>query len=292
MQAGLQPLVVIAVALLGLGSTATRADQAMAAANVPTIRVEGDGWGRVSGNEIEVVLRSVAMALLPASAPPLDHAIVVSRGSRVPAVLYDRSEAGEYRVLLHAHDSEWHLYVYEFAHEFCHILSNYGQYGDKVTRRNQWFEEALCETASLFALTSVADRWQASPPTPQLAGSDRQLRWFFNLLINEEHRRPPAGGFATWLRDNEQELRQDPYQRKKNEIVANRLLTAFGADSSSWAALRYLNRDPGDPDCSLQELLDHWYRSANANEKVPVARIRSLLLEDPTVATASTAALR
>jgi len=291
MPKGLQTFVVFLAAIIAPAVAAPA--QADRAGNAKlTLRVEGDGWGRANRDDIEAALRSVADVLTPASEQPLERAIVVSHSDRAPAVLYEHGAAGEYRVLLHARDSEWHLYVYEFAHEYCHILSNYGEYGGDVTRRNQWFEESLCETASLFALKTVAARWQASPPTPRLQGSDKQLHWFFDQLMTETHRRPPEGSFATWLKDSEDELRLDPYQRGKNEVVANRLLVAFGNDSNNWAALRYLNRDPDDKDCSFSEFIEHWYRNARPDERAPVARIRALLFDDAAVASASGTTLR
>jgi hypothetical protein len=50
--------------------------------------------------------------------------------------------------------------IYQFAHEFAHILSNYERHADsKVARQHEWFEEALCEVASLYALKRVGMQW-------------------------------------------------------------------------------------------------------------------------------------
>lgn len=247
------------------------------------LRVEGEGWGAADKADIEAALRSVATLLLPPSARALGGAVAVSHGERSPVVLYERGPGGEYQVLLHARDANWHLYVYEFAHEFCHIASNFDRHAGDAPRRNQWFEEALCETASLYALRTLAERWQAAPPTPRLAGAGRQLRWFYELLTAEEHRRPGATGFATWLAEQQEELRRDPYRRAQNELVATRLLPLFASEPAPWDALRTLNLDPADRDCSLPEYLDHWYRNAAAGHKGVVAAVRAALLaEAPT----------
>ncbi|HTY02663.1 MAG TPA: hypothetical protein VMC81_02930 [Rhodocyclaceae bacterium] len=257
----------------------------------PTIRVVGDGWGNARPDDIAAVLRSVADVLLPAPAPRPNLSIVVSHGPRAPMVLYERDADGAYRVMLHAHDDQWHLYVYEFAHEYCHILSNYDEYGADVSRRNQWFEESLCETASLFALNAAAARWQMEPPAPGLAGAERKLSWFRDLLMAEPHRRVPAEGVAAWLKDHEDKLRQDPYQRAMNELVATHMLPAFAVDGG-WSALRSLNRSPDDSACSLRELVDHWYRNADSIGKTSVARIRTLLFEEAPVASSAIATVR
>lgn len=165
-----------------------------------TIRVEGDDWGSANRQDIEVLLYAVAHALVPATNGQPVRTVVVGHTDGAPKVLYDRGAGGEYRVLLHARDTNWHLYVYEFAHEFCHIVANYDEPAHGGVRLNQWFDESLCETASLFALDKLAGEWQSSPPVPALAGGSRQLRWFYDLLIGEPHRHVAEGDFSAWLR--------------------------------------------------------------------------------------------
>ena len=256
------------VVLLALGGTA--------AAEAPdrlVIRVVGENWGNVDRQDIEAALYSVADALTPASGGRA-RTVVVAPTSQAPAVLYDHGEGGEYLVQLRARDANWNLYVYEFAHEYCHIVANY----DRRTGsgRNQWFEESLCETASLYALKTLAETWQAAPPSKGTAAGSRQLRWFYDLLMAEDHRHLPAAGFGTWLRDNEDELRHDPYRRRLNEVVAARLLPLF-ENRGSWQALASLNLDPSDGDCDFDAYLDHWYGSAPVAEKAIVAAIRHAL---------------
>ena len=96
----------------------------------------------------------------------------------------------------------------------------------------------------------------------------------------EQHRRIPQGGFAAWLHESENGMRQDPYQRRKNEVVATRLLPLFEQDGGKWDTLRDLNLDPADSDCSLDEFLDHWRRRARGDESNFVTRIRASLRED------------
>ena len=243
-----------------------------------TITVEGDDWGSANRQDIEALLYSVAHALLPATAGQPARTVVVTHTDGAPEVLYDRGAKGEYRVLLHARDTNWHLYVYEFAHEFCHIVANYDRHALGAIRRNQWFEEALCETASLFALNRLADEWQASPPpVPALADGGRQLRWFYDLLIGEPHRRIAKADFNAWLHARVDTLRGDPYQRRLDDVVAMQLLPLFQKDASKWDALRYLNLDPTDNDCSLDTYLGHWYGNARNDDKLFVAAVLAAL---------------
>jgi len=244
-----------------------------------TIRVEGEGWGSVRKETIESVLYSVADELLTRLPKKLVAPIVVTHTNKNPVALYQRGENGEYRVRLHARESNWHLYAYEFAHEFCHILSNYEEnVGPGVSRYNQWFEEALCETASLFTLKNLAATWKKKPPTPDLSGKDKKLNRFFDLLIAEGHRQlPQHSPLAIWLASNEEQLRRNPYQRKKNELVANLLLPLFERNPESWSTLSYLNLDPGDPGNNLRDYLLNWYQNSPPQHKVFIADVLGLL---------------
>jgi len=243
-----------------------------------TIKVEGEGWGNVRKETIESVLYSVADELMSRLPKKLHAPIVVTHTDGNPVALYERGENGEYRVALHARESNWHLYTYEFAHELCHILSNYEENvrpGD--SKYNQWFEETLCETASLFTLKNLAGTWQTSPPSPEWSAETEKLNRFFNLLISEGHRQlPPHSPLSEWLGSNEERLRQDPYLREKNEVVANLLLPLFQRNPENWSSLSYLNLDPGDARSSLQDYLRHWYQNAPNEHKTFIADVLDL----------------
>ena len=242
------------------------------------IDVRGDGWGSANRESIETLLYSVADELLSRLPANLAVPVVVAHTNRSPAVLYERGPAGEYQVQLHASGENWHLYVYEFAHELCHILSSFDENsGPQDTRYNQWFEETLCETASLFALKNLAARWESSPPAPRWSEAAKKLRRFFDHLVSEGHRQLPLDTPLTaWLQENEEQLRKDPYLRKKNEVVANLLLPLFRDDPQDWAALRYLNLDAADARNSLRDYLVRWYRNAPLEHKRFVAGILAM----------------
>ena len=153
-----------------------------------TIKVEGEGWGSVRKEKIESVLYSVADELMSRLPKKLSVPIVVTHTDGNPVALYGRGENGEYRVALHAKEENWHLYTYEFAHELCHILSNYEENARPgASRYNQWFEETLCETASLYTLKNLAVTWKNFPPSPNWSKETEKLNRFFDLLIAEGH---------------------------------------------------------------------------------------------------------
>jgi hypothetical protein len=243
-----------------------------------SIRVDGGGWGNACTQDIETVLYSVADELLARVPAKLNTPIVVTHSHGNPIALYDKGANGEYRVQLHARDQRWSQLAYEFAHELCHIMSNYEEnVGADTVKHNQWFEETLCEAASLYTLRSMAATWESPGDDARWAHLAPNLRKFADQLVAEGHRRLPDGTpLATWLRDNEQRLRNDPYLRDKNEAIANLLLPLFEENPDSWDALHYLNLDPGDARNDFGQYLRNWYANAAPGHRAFVASVLNL----------------
>lgn len=246
------------------------------------IRISPEAWGSAPVAEIETALYAVAdelVSLMPVklAATP----IAVSHTDGNPVALYERGPAGEYRVRLHASGDSWSLYVYEFAHELCHVLSNHDQHaGTPVRRHNQWFEETLCETASLYALAAVARSWELEPGASVWKARAPRLRRFFDRLLAEEARRLPAGtSLAAWLADQEPQLRANPYLREKNDLVAKRLLPLFEEEPRRWRALAYLNLHEADPTATLEDYLSHWNEKAPAEYRGFIWRVSALMTQ-------------
>jgi len=228
-----------------------------------TIRVEGEGWGSAERDEIETVLQAVAAELI-GDAAALPQPIVVTHAPGSPVTLFERGPAGEYQVRLSARDRRWAQYAYQFGHELCHVMSNFQALPSATERaRNQWFEEALCEAAGLFALRTMAARWQATPPYPSWDEYAPALRAYADRLIAEPHRHLPDGvTLERWLHGRLEQLGRDPYLRNDNEVVANMLLTRFEQNPAQWAALHYLNLDAADAVADLPHYLRHWRDNA------------------------------
>lgn len=129
------------------------------------ITIEGTDWGGAVVENIRVLLVDVQNQFLEhIQEPPEGHIRVRSRPEAdAPRVLYRKDPGDDYIVELTALGNHWSQYAYQFAHEFCHILTEYDRLHGSA---NQWFHETLCETASLFALKRMSDTWSVSPPTP------------------------------------------------------------------------------------------------------------------------------
>ena len=62
------------------------------------------------------------------------------------------ARARPYQVMLATWSRYWSQYAYQFGHELTHILTDYDRFSP---HRHKWFEETVCEAASLFALERI-----------------------------------------------------------------------------------------------------------------------------------------
>ncbi len=124
------------------------------------LTVVNGNWGATSLSGIDGVLRSVYVVLTEAFGKMPDELIQVSTWALDnPRTIYDTRP---YKIYLSVHDTYWSQYVYQFAHELCHVLTRFDRFKG---HKHKWFEETLCELASLFALHRLAERWVEAPRT-------------------------------------------------------------------------------------------------------------------------------
>lgn len=232
--------------------------------------VSDSGWGAAQPIDVVVLLVDVASHLSRLLVEPVVERIrvVPVSGSRAfPRTLYRFGAPGPVTIQLTARDTYWAKFSYQFAHEFCHVVSDYERLGENP---NQWFHEALCELASVFTLRRMAERWPTHPPYPHWAGYASALSEYADNLLDDENRQMPKGlTLANWLPMYEDELRRDPYIRDKNAVVAYQLLPLFEAEPSGWNAVRSMPSSTG----ALTEYLAEWHECVQPAHKPFVRRV-------------------
>jgi hypothetical protein len=205
------------------------------------VTVDAGEWGTAPTADIQKVLQSAAnefWANFPDWPAPR---VVVEHSKDVPITLYQKRPDGAIVVRLAVTDTYWAQFAFQFAHELCHIACNYErtQTGEK---HNQWFEESLCEVASLFVLKRMAAAWEVSPPYPNWKSFAPHLaKYCEERRSQKEHTLPEGETFITWFAKNHQALRANPVMRDKNVIIASQLLPLFEAHPDAWQAVSYLN---------------------------------------------------
>ena len=212
-------------------------------------------WGVAQRGNIEWLLSDVASHMTRCLRAPLKGDVCVIPGpvTSVPMTYYRGNREQPFVVQLTARDTKWSQFAYQFSHELCHILSDYEHLRNNP---NQWFHESICELASAFTIRQMATHWLKCPPYPNWVDYATSLSEYANELVSRrEHQLPADMTLSTWLASVEGVLREDPYQRDKNAVVAYSLLHVFESEPTGWNAIRNLP----DSSAMLKDYLHDWW---------------------------------
>ena len=234
------------------------------------ISVQPDGWGHTLPQDIEALLTDTASHISRLLGDPDAgrlHVIPAPESDWTPRTHYRHFPNAPICIQLTARDRSWSQFAYQFAHEFCHALSNYELLR---TNPNNWFHEALCELASVFTLRKMVETWPTQPPYPNWTDYAGSLASYAdNLLSDQECQLPPGMSLGNWLSAHEEELRNDPYLRPKNAVVAYTLLPIFEHSPEGWNAIRKLPTSAG----TLAEYLAAWHQQVDEADQPFVKRL-------------------
>ena len=238
-----------------------------------TIVVSGE-WGVARAANIEKLLSDVASHINGLLRTPWAgevHVRSAPLSDPTPRTLLRFSKTDPIVIQLACKDRRWNQYAYQFAHEFCHVLSGYeGLEGNP----NIWFHETICELASVFTLRRMAERWPTHPPYPNWAGySKHLLEYAAKRQKREEVQLPIGTTFLDWLSSHESGLRNDRYQRDKNDLVAYALLPVFEEFPSGWNAIRKFPSSSRELKCYLTD----WASAADPDDVSFVVRLADML---------------
>ena len=228
-----------------------------AATSTVELRLADDGeWEGAVAADVRAVLGSVVDALLP-HVPGAGVVVIEVRPRGGPISLFERAEDGAVRVHLNTGGTFWSQYAYQFAHELCHVFCRF----DRDDTGNRWFEEALCELASIYVLRRMADAWRETPPYPNWRDYATSLADYAARLI-DEGRLPEGMALADWYARHRDVLPTVPTDRENARIVAVALLPFFEDEPELWAALPWLNAARPSQPRTFREHLGDWRRHA------------------------------
>ncbi len=237
-------------------------------AGVPPITVRKADWGDASPEDIEAVCRSVAGELVKYfPRRKLDPIVIDKSRSSGPGVIFGTNSQGERRVNLDVKDRRWAQFAYQFGHEMGHILCNYRE----AKNPNLWFEEALCETASLFSLRRMAQTWKTRPPYSNWKSYAGALDSYVDNYVRVVAKLD-RDGLPQWLAKNEAALRKID-RPKIHAIAAHILLPLLEENPAHWEALDWLNQFDAGKELTFAEYLADWHRRVPATHKPFVANV-------------------
>lgn len=234
---------------------------------MPEFRVEAEGFG-ASAADIRAILQSTGRELWRFFPKYEIEPFVVSRGNRNPIVLHGRNARGEIVMRLSTEKTFWSQYAYQFAHEFCHILCGF----DNDDSPHEWFEETLCETASLFAMRAMAETWKDQAPYPNWVDYRHSLKQYADDVI-ASRAEIENGALAAFFREHEAELTESTNNRELNGAIAVVLLDWFEANPKHWEAVRWLNPSPAAAGETFGAYLGKWRAAAPKRHRGFIERI-------------------
>lgn len=243
---------------------------APAAERSPTVTLrlaDEEEWGDAVPADVRAVLGSVIDALLP-FVPGAESIVIEVRSRGGPISLFERAPDGAVRVHLDTGGNLWSQYAYQFSHELCHVFCRF----DRDDTGNRWFEEAVCEVASLFVLRRMAATWRERPPYPNWRGYADSLETYAARII-DEGRLPEGLSLADWYERHRDELPTRPTDRDNARAIAVALLPLFEDEPGRWGAIPWLNAArPARPQSFRDYLLD-WRRHAPQKHAVAIEAV-------------------
>ena len=161
-----------------------------------------------SAADIEAVCRSAGRQIWRHGEGVDGIVIQVAKGKSGPITFFDRGKAGEFRVRLDTGGQAWSQYAYQFAHEACHVLCG----GNDDWPGNLWFEETLCETASLYSLRRMSVEWRTKAPYGNWKGYAPSLGDYADNVIRgrDEYLDIVRDGLPAYYREHADDLRENP----------------------------------------------------------------------------------
>ncbi len=245
------------------------------------ILVDAKGWGAAAPADIRAVLLGAAQEIWRWCPGEMIRPIRVYHRTDFPQTDFMHDWRGRIRIGLASQDTRWAQMAFQFAHEFIHALAQHSAAARRAWRTprhaNLWFEECLCETASLFVLRRMAAMWSANPPYPQWRGYAPELaKYATERLARPDHQLPDGRGFNDWFREHESALRTNPAQRAKNVIVARQMLPLFEAEPAGWEAACYLNLGRRDREKPRAQHFAEWQTASPASLRPFVERVTAL----------------
>ena len=240
-------------------------------------RIEAEGWGGASPEDIRRVLESTGRELLKHIPQNKIIRIHVVASDTVPQVDFKRAANGEFTVRLAVKGRFWAQLAFQFGHELGHIVSHYERINDnKIGNENKWFEETVAEAASLFVLARMAETWKTDPPYMNWKSFAPALKEYLDKLLKDAEI-PAVEKMPQWFNDNRPALKADPHLRVRNRVVAIYIFKMLERDPSQWEAFRYLNLGRPDATNSFESFLENWYFSAPKKNKGIVKEVVDLL---------------
>lgn len=232
------------------------------------IELDKSSWKSADLNAVKRILYETAhMVYCHLKGSPSYRILVEHSQCGPPMAYFRRHEENFYRVKLTNYPLDYKCQImYQFAHEFCHIVSDHNRLVSTVSK-NGWFHESLCELASIFTMRE--------------SKSVEYVTYVDELCLSKANRmyeEIDSANFGSWLAEQEKLLRgtnsRTGYCRELNAVVAYRLYPVFAMYPEIWNVVRYLPKS----DSGIQDYCKEWQGRVRNEDKHLVDLVSVTLL--------------
>lgn len=237
---------------------------------MPAFRVDPAGFGSSSQEDMHTLAVSAGRELWQWFPEYEIEPFVISRGNKGPIVLFKRNDRGEIVMRLDTQDRLWAQFSYQFAHEFCHILCVYRE----EPTNNKWFEETLCETASLYVMRAMARAWEQDPPYRNWVDYRHALKKYADEIMAGREQIGPED-LAGYYQKHREKLEADDTLRELNGAMSLVLLKLVEAKPEHWESIRWLNASEPKKR-NFTQYLQAWHDEAPKRHHGFIQRIAEL----------------
>jgi hypothetical protein len=240
------------------------------------IEVDSNGWGDAQPDDVLAVANSVVTTIRTSVQQIPNLKVLLHNGSE-PITAFHSNAADPFNVTVSVDGTQWARLAYQFAHEFCHVLTLNRR---QVATPADWFEESVCEAVSLLTLEGMALTWKTSPPYPNWKSYASSLADYATEVKQRPARKLPKNvTFAQWMSCTAADRSADPYNRNQNGVIANQMLPQLRKSSGVLPLLPLLNRGELTPDRSFEQLVLQWQHEAAPKSRSKITSFVKPLLQ-------------
>lgn len=176
-------------------------------------------------------------------------------------------------IFLHVKGNFWCKWLYQFSHEYCHHLIN-GKMSGNI-KGLKWFEETICELASMYNLKIMADIWEKSDISIKLRFV-QAFRDYLNDLQNENPLLYEQTLHPKFLQFWDNRLKDPICHRDLYNAIAVLIFPLFLENPHLWKIILHF----GDMENweSLEDLFLHLRRNATPDYSDSLEKLHLLLL--------------
>ncbi|MCA6969336.1 hypothetical protein LF935_06780 [Pectobacterium carotovorum] len=242
------------------------------------IKVTGDGWEVPSIScSTQKLAEAVYKIFSSYVGEEIKSDILVNnnRHKEYPLAHFEKNNGNWEITLCCESGNHWAQMAYQLSHELCHLYCNHSL---ARKHKHKWFEESLCECASIAVMYKLGEDWNFFEISSYNSSYGSHITEYIGQVVNTVHRLfDTSNEFTSWLSSMLPQLEKSSTQREINKVVAIYLFNSILKEQSdNWSAIISLNLWDCSMDRNFYSFIDNWLFASESNFE-EVKKITTLL---------------